>query len=159
MSDAGTPPPPAPPPPPPAAPPPSGAPGTPPAAPAGPESQPTEQLVQDEKLWGLLSCVLGLVGAILGLVLQPKSKFVKFWALQSIFLWVGLMVVFTGLGIVMMVMMTAVPFLGMLGMCFGPLAFLASLALAIFLGLKAYNGLIFKLPVIGDIAYKSAYGS
>jgi uncharacterized membrane protein len=68
------------------------------------------------------------------------------------------MVVFVGLGIAMMVVIATVPTLGALGMCFMPLVFLACLALAIFLGLKAYNGLIFKLPVIGDIAYKSAYG-
>lgn len=121
---------------------------------------PPEPVAEDEKLWGLLANLLGLffvVGPLVAWLVKGDSRFVKFHALQMIFL----NLVSFAAGIVLalcLTMLAMVPFVGMLvGTVIGPLFSLAMLVLLVFLGLKAKSGVLFKLPVLGALAYKHVY--
>ena len=101
---------------------------------------------------------VAIVGIVLGLAVEPykSSKLVRFHAWQSLFTCIGLMVVSFGLSILS----------GVLGAVAGPLALLMApvfllygvgcIGLCIFMMLKAYNGNMYKLPVVGNLAAKQA---
>ncbi|REE78604.1 putative membrane protein [Paenibacillus taihuensis] len=95
----------------------------------------------DPKVVGLL-CYLGsFVTGILFLVLEKKSTFVKFHAMQSILVSVVLCVLNIVLGFI--------PFIGwLLGILLAPLSFILWIALM----LLALQGKRYKLPFIGNYA-------
>ncbi|MBW7456107.1 DUF4870 domain-containing protein [Paenibacillus sepulcri] len=99
----------------------------------------------DPKVAGLL-CYLGcFVTGILFLILEKKSRFVKFHALQSIFATVALIVINIVLGFI--------PVLGwLIGLLLTPATFVLWIALMLF----ALQGRWFKLPLIGDYAQDQA---
>ncbi len=95
----------------------------------------------DENVEGLLCYVLGFITGIVFLLLEKENKFVRFHAMQSLVTFLGLFVIVTVIG--------WVPIIGWL------IALLArplGLILWLLLMYKAYNGEIFKLPVVGDFA-------
>ncbi|MCR2805358.1 DUF4870 domain-containing protein [Paenibacillus soyae] len=93
----------------------------------------------DPKVAGLLCYLLGFITGILFLVLEKRSRFVKFHALQSTIIFAVLVVV--------NLILTAIPFIGWLfTMILAPLTFI----LWIVLMLLALQGRMYKLPVIGD---------
>ena len=105
-----------------------------------------------DNIAGML-CYL-FIPAIVFLVLEPYSKrrFIRFHAFQCIFLAIALFVLGIGLSI-----LWHIPFLGWLVFfLLWPLISLAELILWIILLLKAYQGQMFKLPMIGDMAEKQA---
>lgn len=90
---------------------------------------------------GLLCYLLGFITGIVFLLIEKENKFVRFHAMQSILVFGGIFV--------LNVILTFIPFIGWL------LDFLISilgLILWILLMVKAYNGTMYKLPVVGDIA-------
>ena len=93
------------------------------------------------KIAGLL-CYLGcFVTGIIFLMLEKKSRFVKFHAMQAILGTVAVIVINIVLGFI--------PIIGwLIGFLFAPLTFILWIALMLF----ALQGRWFKLPVIGDIA-------
>ena len=94
-----------------------------------------------ENTRGALCYVLGFLSGIFFLLTEKENKFVRFHAMQST-------IVFLGITLFMMF-----PFIGwMLSVFIAPL----SLLLWLFLMYKAYQGEKFKLPVIGDLAEKQA---
>ncbi len=101
---------------------------------------------------GMLAYVT-IVPAIIFLVMEPynKKKFVRFHAFQSIFFAVAWTVLWIALSFVGMI-----PVLGWLTLLIWPLLGLGGLVLWIILLLKANQGQMFKLPVIGDLAEKQA---
>jgi uncharacterized membrane protein len=106
----------------------------------------------DDNIAGML-CYL-FIPAILFLVLEPynKRRFIRFHAFQCIFLAVALFVLGAALS-----MLWYIPILGwVVGFLLWPLVGLGELILWIVLLLKAYQGQMFKLPVIGDMAEKQA---
>ncbi len=141
-------------------------PGAPPpaAVPTAPvawgDSQPPEALSADERLWGMLANLLGIIwllGPIVALIAKGSSKFVKFNALQMIFLCLVLIPIGIALGIAFTIL-AFVPIVGWLIISVvSPVLSLASLCLIVFLGIKANNGVLYRLPIIGDMAYKNAY--
>ncbi len=90
----------------------------------------------------LLSYLVGFISGIVFLVIEKENKFVRFHAMQS--------TIVSGSLFVLQIVLGFIPFLVMLS----PLVGLAGLALWIILMIKAYQGEMFKLPVIGDIAEK-----
>lgn len=102
---------------------------------------------------GNLVCLLGLIYSIIVIVTDKTNKLPRFHAFQSILLSaVGLV-----LGIVLNIMsgIAIAANSGLLGMLFGLIALvcgLAILAAVIFCAVKAFQGEIFKLPIIGDLA-------
>ncbi|MEN8614386.1 DUF4870 domain-containing protein [Dehalogenimonas sp. THU2] len=94
-----------------------------------------------ENVAGLL-CYLGAwVTGIIFLILEPKNRFVRFHAVQSIVVFGVLSVAGTMLGFI--------PFTGWIMSSFlGVLSFILWIVLMV----KAYQGEYYKLPVAGDLA-------
>ncbi|MBI3831291.1 MAG: FHA domain-containing protein [Planctomycetes bacterium] len=115
----------------------------------------------DEKQWGMLAAILSLfclIGAILGLVLRPQSKFVKFYSMQAIlFACVGITFAIA-LSIMVMLISWVVPFFGILFIPVSLLINLAFLVAVVIQALKANKGILYKLPLIGGYAYNLSYG-
>jgi len=101
---------------------------------------------------GMLAYVT-IVPAIIFLVMEPynKSKFVRFHSFQSIFFCVAWTVCWVALSFLGMI-----PVLGWATILIWPLLGLGGLIIWIILLLKANQGQMFKLPVIGDMAAKQA---
>ncbi|MEH7387380.1 DUF4870 domain-containing protein [Bacillus sp. JJ1521] len=93
-----------------------------------------------ENVAGLLSYVLGPITGIVFFMIEKESRFVRFHALQSIFVFVAIFIITQ--------VLSFIPFIGWI------IAFIASplsLILWIILMYQAYQGKWFKLPVIGEI--------
>jgi|SRR5579863_7850779 uncharacterized membrane protein len=101
---------------------------------------------------GMLAYIT-IIPAILFLVIEPynKSRFVRFHAFQCLFFAVAWTVLWIGLNIIV-----HIPILGWLTILIWPLVGLAGLIIWIILLLKANQGQMWKLPVIGDLAEKQA---
>jgi uncharacterized membrane protein len=101
---------------------------------------------------GMLAYVT-IIPAIIFLVMEPynKSRFIRFHAFQCLFFAVAWTVLWIALSIV-----AHFPFLGWLTILLWPLVGLAGLIIWVILLLKANQGQMFKLPVIGDMAEKQA---
>lgn len=101
---------------------------------------------------GMLAYIT-IIPAIVFLVLEPynKRRFIRFHSFQCIFLTVA----FIALGIVLSII-TMIPFLGLIMIPVHFLIWIGALVLWIILLMKAYQGQMFKLPVIGDMAEKQA---
>lgn len=105
-----------------------------------------------DNLAGMLAYVT-IIPAILFLVLEPysKRKFVRFHAFQCLFFFVACVAL--GIGVTILGML---PVLGWLTLLLWPLFGLAELIIWVMLLVKAYNGQMWQLPVIGEIAEKQA---
>jgi uncharacterized membrane protein len=101
---------------------------------------------------GMLAYVT-IIPAIIFLVVEPynKSRFVRFHAFQCLFFCVALIVIHIGLSI-----LAVVPFMVFLTFPLHLLVSLGGLILWVILLLKANQGQMYKLPVIGDMAEKQA---
>ncbi len=118
-------------------------------APAGPVSAGSGLA---DNVAGMLAYVT-IIPAIVFLVVEPynKSRFIRFHSFQSIFFCVAWTVLWIALNIV-----AHIPLLGFLTLLIWPLVGLAGLVIWIILLLKANQGQMYKLPVIGDLAEKQA---
>jgi uncharacterized membrane protein len=94
-----------------------------------------------------------IIPAIIFLVLEPynQRRFVRFHAWQSIFFGLAWWVLWIGLRIVV-----HIPLLGFLTLLVWPLVGLGGFIVWIVLVLKANQGQMFKMPIIGDLAAKQA---
>lgn len=101
---------------------------------------------------GMLAYIT-IIPAIIFLVLEPynRNRFIRFHAFQCLFFWVALVVIHIALSIVGMV-----PLLIFITFPLHMLIWLASLAIWVILLIKANQGQMYKLPVIGDMAEKQA---
>ena len=97
----------------------------------------------DENIEGALCYLLGWVTGLIFYLLEKNNKFVKFHAMQSIILFLGVTVV--------VVIFMWIPFFGWI---IDSLIGLLAAILWIVLMIKAYQGEKFKLPIVGDIAEK-----
>lgn len=94
-----------------------------------------------ENIEGLLTYVLGWLTGIIFLLIEKENKFVRFHAMQSVLTFLGLFVISVFAGFV--------PVIGnIVGLLLGPL----NLILWVLLMYKAYQGEMYKLPIVGDIA-------
>ena len=101
---------------------------------------------------GMLAYIT-IIPAIIFLVMEPynKSRFVRFHAFQCIFFSVAWVALWIALSIIGMI-----PVLGWATLLLWPLIGLGGLILWVILLIKANQGQMFKLPVIGDLAEKQA---
>jgi len=97
----------------------------------------------DENVAGLLCYVLGWVSGLVFVLLEQKSKFVRFHAIQSIYVFGTLTVAGIVIG--------WIPFIGAV---FAGLIGLFGVVLWIVLMIKAYQGVHFKVKWAGDFAEK-----
>jgi uncharacterized membrane protein len=98
-----------------------------------------------ENIAGLLCYVLGWVSGIVFLILEPKNKFVRYHAIQSI-------IVFGAITIVLAIL-SPIPIVGTI---FFGILWALWVILWIVLMVKAYQGTKYKLPVSGNMAEKWA---
>ncbi len=101
---------------------------------------------------GMLAYVT-IIPAIIFLVMEPynKSRFVRFHSFQCLFFCGALIVLQIGLSI-----LAVVPFMALLTIPLHLLVGVGAFVLWIILLLKANQGQMYKLPVIGDMAEKQA---
>ncbi len=101
---------------------------------------------------GMLAYIT-IIPAIVFLVMEPYNKkpFVRFHAFQCLFIAVASFV----LGIALMIV-GMIPVLGWMTLLLAPIVWILVLIVVIVCLLKAYQGQIWKLPVIGDMAEKQA---
>jgi uncharacterized membrane protein len=94
-----------------------------------------------------------IVPAIVFLVIEPfnRKRFVRFHAFQCIFFWVAWTILWIGLSII-----AHIPFFGWATYLIWPLVSLVGFVIWLVVVLKAYQGQMFKLPVIGDMAEQQA---
>lgn len=90
---------------------------------------------------GLLCYLLGFVTGIIFLVLEKENRFVRFHAMQSIFVF--------GFLFILQMILSFIPFIGWILM---PIVGILALILWVILMMKAYKGEFFKLPIVGDMA-------
>jgi uncharacterized membrane protein len=106
---------------------------------------------------GMLAYIT-IIPAIIFLVMEPynKSRFVRFHAWQNIFLHVAAIAIW----IILMILTVAasiVPIIGhLIVMLLGFVVWVGFFVLWIILLMKANQGQMYKLPVIGDLAEKQA---
>ena len=96
-----------------------------------------------ENVAGLLCYVLGWITGLVFILIERENKFVRFHAMQSI-------IVFGVLNIIGIVF----GWIPWLGWVIGSLVGLFGFVLWIVLMVKAYQGVMYKLPVAGDLAEK-----
>ena len=97
----------------------------------------------EENVAGLLCYVLGWVSGLVLFLLETENKFVRFHAVQSI-------IVFGFLNIVGIIFGWMSWFGWVISSFVGLLAFVFWIVLMV----KAYQGTMYKLPVVGDLAEK-----
>ncbi|MDK2826134.1 MAG: hypothetical protein PWQ44_1314 [Methanolobus sp.] len=94
-----------------------------------------------ENIEGLLAYILGLISGIILLVIEKDNMVVRFHAAQSTVLF--------GIIFILNIVLGFIPFIG------GLLLFVLSIVTLIFwllLMFKAYNGEMYRVPVIADYA-------
>jgi uncharacterized membrane protein len=104
----------------------------------------------DENIEGALCYALGFITGIIFLVMEKDNKFVRFHAIQSILTSLPLMVIGW---LISSFMVFSLSMIWLLGMVLSLWSFV-ELILWLVLMLKAYQGEMFKLPIVGDIAEK-----
>lgn len=97
----------------------------------------------NENLMGAASYLLGFLTGIIFLLVEKQSKFVRFHAMQSTMLFGGIFVANFALG-----------FIPILGWIVGLLLTFTAFILWIVLMWKAFQGEMYKVPKIGDMAEK-----
>lgn len=98
----------------------------------------------NQNVAGLLCYLAGWITGLIFFLIEKENRFVRFHAMQSIITFGSLTVIYVMLGFI--------PFLGpILMLVLG----LVQLILWIVLMVKAYQGELFKLPMIGDMAEKN----
>lgn len=106
---------------------------------------------------GNIVCCLGVILSIVFLVTEKENRFVKFHALQSLFLVAVYVVLAIVVQVLSMILSVAgldfIAFFVSWGLWF-ILAFIF-LLLWILAGVKAYGGQWYKLPFIGDLAWNT----
>jgi uncharacterized membrane protein len=112
----------------------------------------------DGNLAALLGYIIWVI-ALISVIMEKENRFVKFHAIQSLLLhaaaaiaFVALMIVIIILGVILAVAGLA-PLAGILWLLY-MVVVVGYIAVLVYSAVKAYNGLEFKLPVIGDMAAK-----
>ncbi len=97
----------------------------------------------NENLMGAASYLLGFITGIIFLLVEKQSKFVRFHAMQSTLLFGGIFVANIALG-----------FIPLLGWLVGLLLSFVAFILWIILMWKAFQGEMYKVPYVGEMAEK-----
>lgn len=120
----------------------------------------------DANITALLGYIIWII-ALISMIIEKESRFVRFHAIQSLLYHAAIIVVWFALAIIMIVLgigsAVAGQAGGAVGGIFGSLLglvgmviFLAYLAGLIYAAVQAYGGKWFKLPLVGNMAEKWA---
>jgi uncharacterized membrane protein len=94
----------------------------------------------DENIASALTYVLGFVTGIIFFLMEKENKTVRFHAIQSTIVFLGLFIVF--------IVLSFIPFINLLI----PLIWLVEIVLWLVLIIKAFQGEKFNLALVGDMA-------
>lgn len=97
----------------------------------------------EDNIAGLLCYIVGWVSGLIFLLIETENRFVRFHAIQSV-------IVFGSLNIILLVFGWIPVFGVIVSALFGGLAFV----LWVVLMYKAYQGMMYKIPVAGELAEK-----
>lgn len=111
------------------------------------DSENKTSLGLQENIAGLLTYSLGWITGIVFLLIEKENKFVRFHAMQSIIVFLPIFI----LNITSSVLTFAIPFFGFISLLLIPVNIIATI-LWVVLMIKAFQGELFKLPKIGEIA-------
>lgn len=106
---------------------------------------------------GNITAVIGYIIPLVALILvfmEKDNKFVRFHSIQSLLYAVAIFIVLISLTIFSVILAFISGTLATLFSLISLLVWLGILAGVLFLAFKAYQGQMFKLPVIGDMAEK-----
>ncbi|SRR5579871_407045 len=120
------------------------------ARPAVTPSAPSSGLA--DNVAGMIAYIT-IIPAIVFLIIEPysRNRFVRFHAWQCIFFNVAWWILWFGLRI-----MLHIPFFGFMTLFLLPLIWLGGFIVWLILVIKANQGQMYKLPVIGDLAQQQA---
>ena len=104
----------------------------------------------NRNLVAALSYFLGFITGIVILLVEKDDKFIRFHAMQSTLVFGAIFVADIILGAVI----GAVPILNLINSLFNTLVFIVALIVWIVSMLKAFQGQMFKWPVVGNFAEK-----
>jgi len=96
-----------------------------------------------QNVGGLLSYLLWWVTGIIFFIIEKENKFVRFHAFQSI-------LAFGAITIIQIIL----SFIPIIGWILGIIVWIGSVILWIVCMMKAYQGKLYKLPIVGNIAEK-----
>jgi uncharacterized membrane protein len=117
----------------------------------------------DANVTALIGYIIGILALVL-IFIEKDNKFVRFHALQSLLWWIGYWVILfvvcillAVVGMVLSMISTTLGSLiwGLIGLL-AMIAWLPLLAGVAFAAYKAYQGDMFKLPIVGNLADKWA---
>ena len=94
-----------------------------------------------ENIAGALCYLFGWVTGVIFYIIEPKSKFVRFHAVQSI-----------AMSVVLMVIYFVLMFIPVIGWIISAILGVVTFILWLLLMFRAYKGDMFKLPVVGNFA-------
>ncbi|MBC7900509.1 MAG: DUF4870 domain-containing protein [Saprospiraceae bacterium] len=109
----------------------------------------------DGNVTALIGYPIGIVALIL-LFIEKDNKFVRFHAIQSLLFWLVFTVIFIALAVITTILAFVSGTLATLFSLLYILTFLVCMGGVILLAIKAYQGQMFSLPVIGPMAQKWA---
>lgn len=109
----------------------------------------------DANIAALIGYPIGLV-ALISVFMEKDNKFVRFHAFQSLLFWAAAMVLWFGLIFLMVFFAFISSLLSTLIWLVLAVVGFGVLAGIILLAVKAFQGQMFKLPIIGDMAEKWA---
>jgi len=110
----------------------------------------------DANVAALLAYLFSWVSGLIFLVVEKESRFVRFHAMQSVLLGAAAMLCVFGLSVITSMMAFISLTAAVVFSSLGSLIALAFFAVTIFCMIKAYQGQQFRLPIIGDIAARTA---
>lgn len=108
----------------------------------------------DPKLAGLLCYLFAPLAGIIFYLMEKEDKFIRFHALQSIALAVAGIVISIGLTIIIAVLSAVSGGLGCILSLIWPIFGILWIVVVILAMVKAYQGEMYKLPVLGDMVEK-----
>jgi uncharacterized membrane protein len=100
-----------------------------------------------ENIAGLLCYLLGWISGLIFFLIETENRFVRFHAMQSI-------IVFGAINIIWLIIWVPFQFTPFLYSFLGTILGITAFILWIILMIKAYQGTMYKLPVVGDLAEK-----
>lgn len=95
-----------------------------------------------------LSYLLGFVTGIVILLVESDDKYIRFHAMQSTIVFLGLFLLNIFIGI----LFSQIRFLGVVSNILGTLITIFALIIWVVSMIKAYRGKVFKWPIVGNLA-------
>lgn len=104
----------------------------------------SEEISEEEKMWGFIAWLLSVVGAVMALILKPNYRYVKYWAYLSISFFIIIIAASIITGIL--------NFIPVIGWLINALIGLALLILWVLGLIKSLGREYWKPPIIYDLA-------